>query len=303
MAKPLRRGVGASNFEEVTPEQALDPKFNAFLGNVVLRINELKDMGDRARTDLYHKSKLWLAEPPETLRVADKHMRAYSILNKVGVIETTNDKTSGVFLEPSDRRHYVAWSEVRKTDFGARRKGDTATEAEQGRFWSGFHWWLDEEGGTENVAAHLATLRLTLDPKSPPPKTAAWWEIVNANAAPENAGLRTLLERIISRSDEPLNDHVAAVTIPMLASAASCIPDDGDLHSFLTDRRHARQVPHRLENAGLVPVRNDGDQEGRWHVGQQRLAIYGAKELTPQERIKAAQLLARRQRPILPTDL
>ena len=49
-----------------------------------------------------------------------------------------------------------------------------------------WHWYAS--GGIEHVAAYLAELDISsFDAKAPPPKTAAFWEIVNASRAPEDA--------------------------------------------------------------------------------------------------------------------
>jgi hypothetical protein len=51
------------------------------------------------------------------LRVDEKNLREYSILNCCGVIVTTNHKSDGIHLPADDRRHYVAWSDLTKADF------------------------------------------------------------------------------------------------------------------------------------------------------------------------------------------
>jgi hypothetical protein len=52
-------------------------------------------------------------------------------------------------------------------------------------YWNQLFGWYDE-GGDRHVAAYLRALDLTgFDPKAPPPKTQAFWDIVDANQAPE----------------------------------------------------------------------------------------------------------------------
>ena len=102
------------------------------------------------------------------LRIDEKYIREYSVFNVCGVILTTNHKTDGLYLPADDRRHFVAWSDLTLDDF------------EDG-YWTGLYHWFDD-GGHEIVAHHLAEHDLTeFDPKAPPPKTGAFWEIVDAS--------------------------------------------------------------------------------------------------------------------------
>ena len=73
---PVKYAVGAWNFAEVSPQQTLG-RFNGFLKSVVLRISEAKDMGEVDRFKFYDHMKSYIAEPPETLRVDEKHLREH----------------------------------------------------------------------------------------------------------------------------------------------------------------------------------------------------------------------------------
>jgi hypothetical protein len=76
-----------------------------------------------------------------------------------------------------------------------------------------------------------------------------------------------------------------AVTLEVIAMVA---PDE--LRDWLRDRTSRRQIPHRLETAGYVKVRNPGDKgDGRWTVDGKRQAVYAKKALSPVERLRAAQ--------------
>jgi Family of unknown function (DUF5906) len=118
LLEPIKRAVGPWNFAEVSPQQVLG-RFNGFLKSVVLRISEAKDMGDVDRFKFYAHMKALMAAPPDVLRVDEKNLREYSVFNVCGVVMTTNHKTDGTHLPADDRRHYVAWSEKTKNDFGS----------------------------------------------------------------------------------------------------------------------------------------------------------------------------------------
>jgi hypothetical protein len=91
------------------------------------------------------------------------------------------------------------------------------------------------------------------DPKKPPPKTEAFWTVANAHRTPEDAELADVLEGL---------GHPNGVTIGRLQSAAS-----GDFAFWLGDRKNRRNIPHRLESCGYVPVRNPDAKDGLWKIG------------------------------------
>lgn len=190
-------------------------------------------------------------------------------MNVCGVIITTNHKTAGIYLPPDDRRHYVAWSELTRDAF------------EPG-YWNALHRWY-AGGGVRNVAAYLAALDLTeFDPKAPPPKTAAFWEIVDANRAPEDAEVADALEAL---------KNPEAVRLADIRVYAS----DSFL-DWLDDRRNRRLIPHRLEAVGYVPVRNQAAKDGLWVIDGRRQSIYVRSDLPPRERHAAAMRIAKAER-------
>lgn len=260
MLEPVKRAVGPWNCHEVSPQQVLG-RFNGFLKSVILRVSEARDLGDVNRYALYEHMKALTASPPDVLRVDEKNLREHSVINCVGVIITTNHKTDSIFLPPDDRRHYVAWSDRTKDDFPA-------------GYWNAL-WAFYNDGGDRHVAAYLAQLDLSdFDPKAPPPKTAAFWDIVDANSAPEDAELADVLDEM---------GNPDAVTIAQITAHAS-----GDFEAWIRDRKNRRVIPHRLERCGYVPVRNEGASDGMWPINRKRQAIYAKSTLSVRNRIEAA---------------
>src|SRR5207249_6032869 len=146
-------------------------RFNGFLKSVILRVNEARDLGDVNRYQFYDHLNAYTAAPPDVLRVDEKHLREHSVINCCGVVITTNHKTDGIYLPADDRRHFVAWSDLTKEDFVH-------------DYWNGLWAWY-ARGGYRHVAAYLAELDISsFDPKAPPPKTPAFWDIVDASRAP-----------------------------------------------------------------------------------------------------------------------
>jgi hypothetical protein len=240
-------------------------RFNGFLKSVILRISEARDLGEVNRFSFYDHMKAYTAAPPDVLRVDEKNLREYCVPNCCGVIITTNHKCDGIFLPADDRRHFVAWSDLTKDDFVP-------------DYWTALWCWYDD-GGDRDVAAYLAELDLTgFDAKAPPPKTPAFWAVVDASHAPEDAELADVLDHLKSP---------AATTLIRIRDAA-----DEDFQNWLKDRRNRRQIPYRFECCGYVQVRNDDCADGLWVINGKRQVIYAKAELSLRERLLAAYELA-----------
>jgi Family of unknown function (DUF5906) len=259
--EPIKAAVGPWNFKEVSPTQLLG-RFNEFLKSVILRISEARDLGDFDRFKFYDHLKAYTAAQPDVLRVDEKHLSEYSIMNVCGLVITTNHKNDGIYLPAEDRRHYVAWSERKPEDF---------SEA----YWTSLYGWYAGEGA-RNIAAFLAERDLSsFDSKAPPPKTEAFWEIVNSARRPEDAEMADALE-VLGWPD--------AVTIQQVANRAT-----EAFAEWLCDRKNARQIPHRLEECGYVAVRYPHTIDGRWKVNGKNQVVYAKAELPVRDRYTAAQ--------------
>jgi hypothetical protein len=274
LLEPIKHAIGPWNFRDVSAEQVLGD-FNPFLKSVVLRISEARDLGDKDRFAFYDHTKTWMAAPPDVLSVADKYIRAHPVFNCTGIIITTNHKTDGLYLPAEDRRHFVAWTEIEPGAFDA-------------GYWNRLWNWYDD-GGLDHVAAYLADLDLSdFDPKAPPLKTLAFWEIVNVNRSPEDAELADVLDRL---GADPLGEdeveRPVAVTIAEIAREAARDGADG-FYQWIMDRKNRRHLPHRMEQCGYVPVRNDAAKDGLWAINGKRQVIYGASASSPRDRLKAA---------------
>jgi len=81
-----------------------------------------------------------------------------------------------------------------------------------------------------------------------------------------------------------------AVTVAMLANYAT-----ESFREWLMDRRNRRQIPHRLEAAGYIPIRNSSAADGLWKIDGKRQAVYARRDLPPRDQIAAAAALARGQ--------
>jgi hypothetical protein len=260
LLEPAVRAVGPWNVHEVSPQQVLG-RFNSFVKSVILRISEARDLGELNRFALYEHLKAYLATPPDVLRCDEKNLREHYVFNVMGVIITSNRKDS-FHLPEDDRRHYVAWTDITQADFAA-------------GYWDAIYKWYENEGGYSNVAAYLTKLDIsTFNPKQPPVKTPAFWDIVQANRAPENNDLADVIEKL---------GNPDALALIMIKHGA-----DHDFREWLDDRRNSRQLHHRLGECGYVPVHNKDIKGGFWKLGGKRHMIYAKVELSIHDRHKAA---------------
>ena len=263
LLEPVKAAVGPWNCSEVSPQQVLG-RFNSFVKSVILRISEARDLGEADRFAYYEHMKTLTAVPPDVLRVDEKHLREHSVLNVCGVIQTTNNKDA-LHLPVDDRRHFVAWSPRAKDDF-------------QPGYWSALYDWF-ASGGSEIVAHYLGTLDLSdFDAKAPPPKTRAFWEIVDASRAPEDAEMADVIDAL-GKPD--------AVTMDMLLRKAM----PRGFADWLRDRKNRRRIGHRFEGCGYVPVRNPDANDGLFKIAGRRQAAYAKRDMTMRDQIAAVQRL------------
>src|SRR5262249_37949133 len=195
--------------------------FRPFLKSVILLINEVHDLGEFTRYTFYDHMKGLSAVPPDTVEINEKNLRQYYIFNRLGIIYTTNHKTDGLYLPAEDRRHYVAWSERKQNDFTK-------------HYWHWIYGWYDN-GGNAHVMAFLMQLNNSkFDPKAPPLKTDAFWEIVDAHRAAEESELADVLD---------------ALNNPQVTTIAKIIEQvgvDNELSRWLKERKNRRAIIHRM---------------------------------------------------------
>ncbi len=111
LLEPVRAAVGGHNFVDISP-RIMQGRFNGWVRNVIVRVSEVRDLGEIDRYAFYEHCKPLLAAPPDALRVDEKNLREYYVANACGLIFTTNHLTDGLYLPADDRRHFVAWSEA-----------------------------------------------------------------------------------------------------------------------------------------------------------------------------------------------
>jgi hypothetical protein len=275
LLEPIKQGVGHWNWKEISPIQMLG-RFNGWMKAVVVRVSEVRDMGDVDRFAFYDHSKSYITAPPDVITCDEKHIREHPVHNVAGFILTTNHKTSGLFLPPDDRRHFVAWSDATRESFPP-------------VYWDRYWEWLTEGGGVYSVTEYLRKKDLSkFNAKAPPPQTEAWWAIVQSNSSVEDEELCGVLEKL---------GHPQAITIQQIIDCAKATDEEG-LAEMLADRKNRRRIPHILERSGYVITRNPtaAKTSGYWTVFGKQCSVYAQKKLSLQEQFSAAGNLTKSER-------
>lgn len=248
---PLRRAVG--KFSNATPEMIIKSEFNSYLKTRVLIINEAKDTGGENKFQFYEKTKTIITSPPDVHVINEKFGRPYEIPNLNGTVITTNHGVGGMYLPADDRRHHVAHSECTKADFST-------------SYWDDLWGWMRTSGAVEDCAAWLLARDVSrFNPKIPPERNAAFWQMVNSGQSAEANSLADVIEHI---ADETF-------TLDQVAMVAEMECQMRELAQWVRDPRNATKVVRALSDVGVVKHHNPGEpRRGRWLVNGKRLVLY-----------------------------
>jgi len=263
------RTLGEWNFQNIKLSH-LAGKNNSFLKALIVRLNEARDVGEQGTVDryrLYDHMKDLLAAPPNTIRVNEKYINEYFILNRSAMVITTNYRDA-LYLPPDDRRHYVAFSERRSEELPA-------------VFWNKFWAWY-EDGGFAHVAALLYQHDLSgFDPKAEPPKTDAFRYMVSADLTSEYSDIADAIDRLKDADGQ----RPDALTIAELIAVAPEL-------EWLRAVKMRRVMRRRLEDNGYAIVINpDAKTDNMWAIDGKRQAIYARAALDQTQRLIAARKL------------
>jgi hypothetical protein len=276
LLEPMEAAVGSGNFKEITLTNLIS-KNNEFLRAVFVRLSEARDMGEQGRIDrygLYDHTKNLLATPPNMLRINEKYIREYYIVNCFGMVVTSNHRDA-LHLPCDDRRYFITVSECKTDEFAP-------------AYWDAFWNYYYHQNGINDVVAKLREHDLSkFDPKAPPLKTEGFWHMANVD--------RDFAEAELGDAIDELGKPDALIIDELVAKAPGA--------DWLTDRKQSRAIPHRLERCGYVRTPNPGAERdgGMWLVNKKRKMIYARADLPPQQRLDAARSLKLRMDKPKPT--
>jgi hypothetical protein len=193
-------------------------------------------MGDTSRRDMYEHNKVLLASPPETLPVERKGLDRYFVPNVLFALFTTNHRDVPSAGRSAPSGFLDRCSRLDRADRTCKR----------------LHQWY-EDGGNAHVAAYLRRYDLSgFDRFAPPPKTAAFWYMVNAERRPEDA---------------ELSDAINALGNPIILSPDQVRAKAPARLAKWLDETSPRNIPKRFEEAGYVRLDNPNAKDGRWKLG------------------------------------
>jgi hypothetical protein len=260
LLEAIVRTLGTWNVKNVKLNHLVS-KNNEFFKSLIVRLSEVRDVGERGATDLYRLNdhmKDMLATPPETLRINEKYINEYYVLNLAGVVITTNYRDA-LKLPVDDRRHYVTFSERYGEEFPA-------------EYWNKFWGWYEADGFA-HVAALLYQYDLSgFDPKAEPRKTDAFHYMVTAS---RGTGYGELADAIDNLSNP------SAVTIIELMAAAPSL-------EWLRDPDARKSIPHRFAECQYIAVGNPTAKDKLWRINGQRQVIYVRKDVPENQRVDIA---------------
>jgi hypothetical protein len=183
-------------------------------------------------------------------------------------------------MPSNDRRNAIAKSECTRADFPKEYFDELA------------HWY-HHEGGVGHVVAYLQQYDLSsFNPKLAPPKTDAFWHMVNIDRGPGHGELTDAIEALGEQIGKKLGkkpdahgdyDPPQALTITLLLTVAPSL-------EWLADRKMSRATAHRLKRCGYVatPNRDAIQSGGLWKINRKRTMIYARVEVSPDQRYAAA---------------
>ena len=151
--------------------------------------------------------------------------------------------------QPQDRRHLPAG----RRPPPLRRVVRPRQRRFHADYWKTIWHWYEHGGDRDRRRLSCASLDLSaFNPKAPPPKTEAFWEIVNAAARPRMPNWPT---------HSSLGNPNAVTMAKISGGSRPAVADD-----FVRTARTAARIPHRFEECGYVPVRNPDAKDGLWKI-------------------------------------
>ncbi len=227
----MRKILGSKNTNSIGIKDIGNGKQNWLVNRVFIAVEEVKDVSPRQM----NKLKSLITE--ETVNADIKFGKYGEESNVSNFLFTSNERRS-LYLDESDRRYFVVFSEA---------------EPQEAEYYSKLNKWLTEEGGINEFYGMLLTHDLSdFNPNARPPMTEAKKTLIT-NCVPD-------LDLWIREWCEERFTHYKSFKWDHLIEAMSCSP-----HSRDTSR--AKYIKRILEDEGLVSTRLSykGSRESRWH--------------------------------------
>lgn len=139
--------IGTQNVKNIHPTM-LKESFKPWLKCVLLRINEIGDLGEQSKWEFAESIKNLVAGSPDVLDLNEKNKQQKQIVNYFGTILTTNHLKAGRVHLPRDDRRYDVIDTATHEEMG------NADKSKRQRYFDNLHAWFIN-GGVWDVADFL----------------------------------------------------------------------------------------------------------------------------------------------------
>ena len=253
LLKVLAMLCGRGNWQQCTPSMIMSD-FNEWARTLFLLLNELDSVKAEDRYGLYDRSKIYLASPPDVLPYNVKRATLQAIMNVLLLIATSNHLDTPLRMAGDDRRWYVMWTDVKRTDFAP-------------DFHRKFHEWLDA-GGSEAVMQYLLTLDVSdYDPNALPPMTDAKASVQASSADMMVGRMADLLDAM----GRPL-----ALSVGQLEHGSNTHRIGFDNGETFKATRYRRVYFGWLRENDYVPISNPARADGYFIVNGRRQQYFAS---------------------------
>jgi Bifunctional DNA primase/polymerase, N-terminal/Family of unknown function (DUF5906) len=242
--------IGPWNVANIDP-QAFDSAFNEFAASTLVRINEAANLHEMSKWAFNERTKVLIAGSPDTCVVNPKYGGKYSVRMYCGVIITTNNLASGIYIPADDRRYDVIQSAT---------KAEMNIECVEKRreYFTRLWTWFTDEDGARHVAAYLAERDITkFSPSNGQRRTSAHTVVVGGGLS----------------SDQWLDDILDNLGYP------DGVRSDWIINAALQGGNEKENEVKRKLNAsigrlGYVLFHCDASRDGRWKIGDKKCSVY-----------------------------
>jgi putative DNA primase/helicase len=166
--------IGAWNVAPIDPG-ALDTAYNAYAAATLIRISETSNLHEMSKWALNERTKVLIAGNPDHTTINPKYGVQYTVKMYCGVVLTTNNLASGIYIPPDDRRYDVI-------DCATFVEMGLEDETERRTYFEDLYEWF-YKGGDRHIAAFLHARDLSGFSPNSQRKTAAHRDVAQANLA------------------------------------------------------------------------------------------------------------------------
>lgn len=251
--------IGHSNVANILPA-AFDKDFNEYAAATLIRISEVANAQDMSKWAFNERTKVLIAGSPDHMVINPKYGQKFTCLLHGGVLLTTNNLATGIFIPPDDRRYDVL-------DCATLKEMGLEDKAVRKRYFNALWFWFVCRGGANHVAALLRERDVSkFSPGQGQRKTNAHHDVVGNN------------------TDHWLEDTLEELGNPNVLCAAWVLKKAEPAGK--TEQQGRLILGKEIGDLGYVSYRNPDRTDGRWPCfGGKKATVYvkADAKMTPQK--------------------